>query len=97
MQKNLIIDIAKKRGLTGEQLIRVTCGSAAVFFIFLYIIITIYKKKTHRYIDIDVSYSLSSEINTDKAECKEFIQEQREENCDNEKSSNDESDFSFWI
>lgn len=41
----MMVEIPMQKGLKGEQLIGITCGSASVIFTVLYIIITIYKKR----------------------------------------------------
>ena len=45
IQTMISLKVAKKRGLTQEQLIGVTCGTASVFFLILGIIILVIQKR----------------------------------------------------
>ena len=92
---NLIIEIKKRKGPTGEQLIGISCGSSAVFFIFLFIIITIYRKMANiKNFEFNYSYSTSSSSGA-FIKAKDLINEVQNNQVDD--SNNDESDLDFWL
>lgn len=94
---NIIIYISQLKRLTGEQLIGIVCGSTAVIFIALYIIITIYRRKKLMKTENENSYSISSSF-------KEYIKKEEKENemlqaddCNGSQSTDEDSDIDFWI
>ena len=90
--------IGRRKGLTGEQLIGITCGSAAVFFIILYIIILINWKKIYN-VDFTIKWYkvICSSSSSSSGMPKEYQQIQIKTHEEYSKSMDDDSDLDFWL
>lgn len=89
----LFIDNRNRR-ITPEKLIGITCGSAAIFFFILALIIFIIQKK-NEIKNISDSFSISSEYSNDK-DINDANNNYNNENSQKSTSSN-EGDIDFWI
>lgn len=89
----MIISIPKRKGLTGEQLIGIVCGSVAVFFIILYAIISIANRK--RIHDNENWYKVV--FSSDPELSNEYQQIEPENNDEELESTNEEIDINFWL
>lgn len=90
----IILNINKKRTITGEQLIAIVCGSVSVFFFILMLIILIIRKRNEAYYIFDNDYFSTSDVDTSKT-ADENKPEVKQEQNDNTLSS--DSDINFWI
>ena len=93
---NMSFYIVKRKGLTGEQLIGVTCGSVAVFFIILYIMIIINRQKVHHN-ENWYKLVISSESGSKSEITEEYKEVGRENNDENDESYNEDSELDFWL
>lgn len=90
----MTIYISKRKGLTGEKLIGVTCGSVAVFFIILYIIIIMSRKKVS---NNESWYKIICSSESESEMLNEYQQVQPINSSEAQKSANDDSDLDFWL
>ena len=79
----MIYDIKSEKRLNGEQIIGITCGSASLFFLVLYIIIRIYNNNNLNKIENELSLTSDSEQNNFQNSEKETLVQQIETNNDN--------------
>ena len=94
----MIFYIPKQKGLSGEQLIGIICGTTAVFFIVLYIIILFNKEKIY-FIENDNDiqwYKILFPPSADEIRS-DYKLVQQENNNEHHDSPNDDSDLEFWL
>ena len=84
------IEIIHKKTISREQLIGIVCGSAAGFFLLIYIIIFINRKKNH--LNGTYLWTESEEINPNEKD-----EQKTDKNINDKSLSSENFDLDFWL
>lgn len=77
-----VVELAKKKSLSPENLIGISCGSVAEFFFILFVIISVIRVKQNRFIFSDITESVSDDSYSDSETAIEQNLETRFTNTD---------------